>query len=86
LILGPAVGGILGQFNLQAPAYVAAGLAFLNVLLGIFILPESLSVSSGKLPGCVLKDFKSDHCHYRDGPQTRPGLAVIGYRPVQFRI
>ncbi|MGB8213604.1 MAG: MFS transporter [Anaerolineales bacterium] len=42
LILGPAVGGLLGQFNLQAPAYVAAGLSFLNVLLGFFILPESL--------------------------------------------
>jgi DHA1 family tetracycline resistance protein-like MFS transporter len=42
LILGPAVGGILGQINLQAPAFAAAGLSFLNVLLGIFILPESL--------------------------------------------
>jgi multidrug resistance protein len=42
LILGPAAGGILGQFNLQAPAYTAATLSLLNVLLGIFILPESL--------------------------------------------
>jgi MFS transporter, DHA1 family, tetracycline resistance protein len=42
LILGPAAGGILGQFNLQAPAYTAATLSILNVLLGIFILPESL--------------------------------------------
>ena len=42
LILGPAAGGILGQFNLQAPAFVAAALSFLNLLLGIFILPESL--------------------------------------------
>ncbi|MGA2490776.1 MAG: MFS transporter [Anaerolineales bacterium] len=44
LILGPAVGGILGQFNLMAPAYLAAGLSLLNVLLGIFILPESLPI------------------------------------------
>jgi DHA1 family tetracycline resistance protein-like MFS transporter len=42
LILGPAAGGILGQFHLQAPAYTAAVLSLLNVLLGIFILPESL--------------------------------------------
>jgi MFS transporter, DHA1 family, tetracycline resistance protein len=42
LILGPAAGGILGQFHLGAPAYTAAALSLLNVLLGIFILPESL--------------------------------------------
>ena len=42
LIVGPAAGGIFGQFNLMAPAYVAAGLSLLNLLLGIFILPESL--------------------------------------------
>ncbi len=44
LILGPAVGGLLGQLNLQAPAFTAAGLSILNVILGIFILPESLPV------------------------------------------
>jgi len=42
LILGPAAGGILGQFHLGAPAYTAAALSLLNVLMGIFILPESL--------------------------------------------
>ncbi len=41
LIVGPAAGGILGQLNLQAPAFVASTLSFLNVILGIFILPES---------------------------------------------
>ncbi len=42
LILGPAAGGLLGQLNLSLPAYVAAVLSFINLLLGIFILPESL--------------------------------------------
>jgi DHA1 family tetracycline resistance protein-like MFS transporter len=42
LILGPAAGGLLGQFHLGAPAYTAAALSLLNVLMGIFILPESL--------------------------------------------
>lgn len=42
LIVGPAAGGILGQFHLQAPAFVAAALSLLNVILGFFILPESL--------------------------------------------
>ena len=42
LILGPAAGGLLGQISLNAPAYAAALLSFINVLLGIFMLPESL--------------------------------------------
>jgi DHA1 family tetracycline resistance protein-like MFS transporter len=42
LILGPAAGGLLGQIHLSAPAYAASFLSFANVLLGIFMLPESL--------------------------------------------
>lgn len=42
LILGPALGGLFGQISLEAPTFVAAALAGLNVLLGIFLLPESL--------------------------------------------
>jgi MFS family permease len=42
LILGPAAGGLFGQLSLETPAYAAAVLSFLNVLLGIFILRESL--------------------------------------------
>lgn len=42
LILGPAMGGILAQVSLTAPAFMAAGLSLLNVLLSYFKLPESL--------------------------------------------
>ncbi len=42
LILGPAAGGLLGQVHFAAPALTAAVLSFVNVILGIFILPESL--------------------------------------------
>jgi len=41
-ILGPAMGGILGQLDLKLPFYVASGLSFANALYGLFILPESL--------------------------------------------
>src|SRR5690606_424317 len=41
-ILGPAMGGILGQHQLTLPFFVASGLAFANALYGLFILPESL--------------------------------------------
>lgn len=42
LILGPAAGGALGQVNKTLPAFVAAGLSLMNVMLGYFLLPESL--------------------------------------------
>jgi MFS transporter, DHA1 family, tetracycline resistance protein len=57
LILGPAAGGILGQFNLQAPAFVAAVLSFLNMLLGIYILPESLPRERRETARMRLNDF-----------------------------
>src|ERR1700737_4838018 len=41
-IIGPAVGGFLGNVNLRFPFWVAAGLSLANALYGFFILPESL--------------------------------------------
>lgn len=41
-IIGPAMGGALGDIDLRLPFYVAAGLSLANFLYGFFILPESL--------------------------------------------
>jgi MFS transporter, DHA1 family, tetracycline resistance protein len=41
-IVGPAVGGLLGQYNLRAPFWAAAGLSIANFFYGMFVLPESL--------------------------------------------
>jgi MFS transporter, DHA1 family, tetracycline resistance protein len=41
-VVGPAVGGLLGHYNLRAPFWAAAGLSLANFLYGIFVLPESL--------------------------------------------
>ncbi len=41
-ILGPVLGGLLGTINLRLPFLAAGGLAFLNLLYGYFVLPESL--------------------------------------------
>jgi len=41
-IVGPALGGLLGAENVRLPFFAAAALAGLNLLLGIFLLPESL--------------------------------------------
>lgn len=42
-ILGPAVGGLLGEYSLRLPFLVSAGLTFANWLYGYFVLPESLA-------------------------------------------
>jgi len=41
-LVGPAIGGFLGNINLRLPFWVAAGLAAINWLYGFFVLPESL--------------------------------------------
>jgi len=42
-ILGPAMGGLLGEhFGLRAPFFAASALAFANALFGLLVLKESL--------------------------------------------
>jgi DHA1 family tetracycline resistance protein-like MFS transporter len=41
-IIGPALGGVLGDIDVRLPFLVAAGLACINALYGVFVLPESL--------------------------------------------
>jgi DHA1 family tetracycline resistance protein-like MFS transporter len=43
-ILGPMIGGLLGELGPRIPFMVAAGLALLNATYGYFVLPESLSM------------------------------------------
>jgi DHA1 family tetracycline resistance protein-like MFS transporter len=43
-IIGPFLGGVLGQFGVKYPFYTAAILSFANFLYGFFVLPESLSL------------------------------------------
>jgi MFS transporter, DHA1 family, tetracycline resistance protein len=42
-IIGPLLGGLLGQWGLRVPFLVAGGLTALNWLYGCFVLPESLA-------------------------------------------
>jgi MFS transporter, DHA1 family, tetracycline resistance protein len=45
-IIGPVIGGLLGQFGSRVPFLAAAGLAFINFLYGFFLLPESLPMEN----------------------------------------
>ena len=40
--VGPAIGGVLGHYDLRLPFWFAAGLALINGCYGLFVLPESL--------------------------------------------
>lgn len=42
-IIGPVIGGLLGQFGPRVPFFAAAALAIINAIYGFFILPESLN-------------------------------------------
>jgi MFS transporter, DHA1 family, tetracycline resistance protein len=41
-VIGPAVGGYLGNINLRFPFWAAAAVSLVNALYGYFVLPESL--------------------------------------------
>ena len=42
-IIGPVIGGLLGQYGSRVPFYAAGVLCMVNFIYGYFILPESLS-------------------------------------------
>ena len=44
-VLGPALGGLLGDLDPRMPFWVAAGMTLLNAMYGLFVLPESLPTS-----------------------------------------
>ena len=56
-ILGPALGGALGQISLQAPVYAAGIISLLSVGLVYFWLPESLSKENRVKAPLKLRDF-----------------------------
>jgi MFS transporter, DHA1 family, tetracycline resistance protein len=45
-VLGPAIGGLLGEYGERAPFYVAAAMAGLNLLYGMIIFPETLKAGN----------------------------------------
>ena len=44
-ILGPAIGGVLGDINVRYPFFAGAAVAFTNMIFGVFFVRESLPES-----------------------------------------
>jgi len=74
-ILGPALGGVLGQWSLNAPVYLAGSIFLVSTALVYFLLPESLPVESRAKSRLCLNDFNP----FASVAQMvfKPGLGLI---------
>lgn len=72
-ILGPTLGGVLGEIDIRLPFLVAAGLGALNVLYGYFVLPESLKQENRRpFRGFFINNPFSSLWAIRSHPKTAP--------------
>ena len=67
-VLGPAIGGVLGEFGPRVPFYAAAAISGVNLIYGWFVLPETLAPANRRPfnlaranPFGVFKVFQSYH-------------------------
>lgn len=45
-IIGPVIGGLLGQYGSRVPFFAAAALSMMNFVYGYFVVPESLKLEN----------------------------------------
>jgi len=75
-VIGPVVGGVLGNHSLHAPFWAAACLSLINALYGFFVLPESLAPEKrAKSAWHMANPFGSLRL-FRSHPELT-GLAVV---------
>jgi DHA1 family tetracycline resistance protein-like MFS transporter len=74
-ILGPALGGVLGQWNLNAPVYLAGSIFLVSTVLVYFLLPESLPAERRTRSRLSVNDFNP----FASVAQMlfKPGLGLI---------
>ena len=79
-VLGPAMGGLLGNINPRLPFWVAGGLSLVNGLYGLFVLPESLS-KTNRSPFSWKRANPVGSLNLLNHPATLAiaGLLLLGY-------
>ncbi len=77
-IIGPVVGGLLGDIDHRLPFWVSAALTLLNFVYGVFVLPESLPKErrSARFDWALAKPMGSVHL-LRNYPQIWGLVAVM---------
>ncbi len=88
-VVGPVIGGILGEISLHLPFFFAAGLASINFLFGLFVLPESLKPENRRpFKGFILNNPFKSIGSIRKYPPMVPlfislGLAMLAQRGME---
>lgn len=77
-ILGPVFGGLLGEINPRLPFFVAAGIAGINFLYGLFILPESLPKEDRRDFSIVRANPFGAMVHFSKVPRVAWFIIAIG--------
>lgn len=74
-ILGPALGGALGQISLNTPIYAAGVVSLISVVVIYFLLPESLPKEHRTSEPMTLNDFNPFASV--SNMLSRPGLGMV---------
>lgn len=77
-IMGPVIGGILGDMNTRLPFFVAAGVAALNFAYGVFVLPESLPAQDRRPFSLARANPFGAIKHFRKLPKVGLFILAIG--------
>lgn len=85
-IIGPAVGGVLGEIGLRVPFFAAAGLALANVTFGYFVLPESLPKESRRAFDIRRANPLGALVHIRKYPVVPPLAAAVFFWQVGHQV
>jgi len=76
-VLGPLLGGLLGEFGTRAPFYAAAALAGANLVLGALVLPETVTDATRRPFALARANPLGALAHSGRLPSVRRFLAVF---------
>ena len=77
-ILGPALGGMLGEVDPRIPFLCAGVICIINFFYGLFVLPESLREPS-EAPGRAIQNFAMGGHHV---PLVSPFFFLVRQSPL----
>ncbi|WP_300379891.1 TCR/Tet family MFS transporter [Henriciella sp.] len=77
-VIGPAIGGFLGDIDTRLPFFAAGALCFMNFLYGYFVLPESLAEDERRPFKLSRANPFGTFMHFSKLPKVAWFIAAIG--------